>query len=89
MSLIFAYISSPPWNYDHLSTYTVFHLRLRLPNTTSQQENNYTSIYLKMSVIAVAGGTGNVGRTIVETLATSPSYRVIVLGRKVRRYSWL
>ncbi|PTB37394.1 uncharacterized protein TrAFT101_011119 [Trichoderma asperellum] len=33
-------------------------------------------------VVAVAGGTGNVGRTIVETLATSPSYKVIVLGRK-------
>ncbi|KAL6895098.1 hypothetical protein GGI43DRAFT_429204 [Trichoderma evansii] len=37
-----------------------------------------------MSVVAVAGGMGNVGRTIVESLAASPSYKVIVLGRKVR-----
>ncbi|KAM6519222.1 hypothetical protein FALCPG4_012869 [Fusarium falciforme] len=35
-----------------------------------------------MKVIAVAGGTGHVGRTIVETLAQSPSLKVIVLGRK-------
>lgn len=36
-----------------------------------------------MKIIAVAGGTGHVGRTIVETLALSPSFKVIVLGRKV------
>ncbi|KAJ4162918.1 hypothetical protein NW754_014339 [Fusarium falciforme] len=35
-----------------------------------------------MKVIAVAGGTGHVGRTIVETLAQSPSLKAIVLGRK-------
>ncbi|KAJ4320201.1 hypothetical protein N0V84_005986 [Fusarium piperis] len=35
-----------------------------------------------MKVIAVAGGTGHVGRTIVETLAQSPLFKVIVLGRK-------
>ncbi|RSL69377.1 hypothetical protein CEP53_002246 [Fusarium sp. AF-6] len=35
-----------------------------------------------MKVIAVAGGTGHVGRTIVETLAQSTSFKVIVLGRK-------
>ncbi|KAI8660270.1 NmrA domain-containing protein [Fusarium keratoplasticum] len=35
-----------------------------------------------MKVIAVAGGTGHVGRTIVETLVQSPSFKVIVLGRK-------
>ncbi|KAL6362330.1 hypothetical protein LRP88_03608 [Fusarium phalaenopsidis] len=35
-----------------------------------------------MKVIAVAGGTGHVGRTIVETLTQSPSFRIIVLGRK-------
>lgn len=37
-----------------------------------------------MSVVAVAGGTGNVGRTIVETLAQSSKHKVIVLARKVR-----
>ncbi|RFU78096.1 nmra-like family [Trichoderma arundinaceum] len=35
-----------------------------------------------MSVVAVAGGSGNVGRTIVETLAETSKYKVIVLGRK-------
>ncbi|KAK5994724.1 Oxidoreductase BOA1-like protein [Cladobotryum mycophilum] len=34
-----------------------------------------------MVVVAIAGGTGNVGRTIVETLIESAKHRVIVLGR--------
>jgi hypothetical protein len=36
-----------------------------------------------MVVVAVAGGTGNVGRAIVETLLESAKHKVIVLGRKV------
>lgn len=35
-----------------------------------------------MVVIAVAGGTGNVGRTIVEVLSESTEYKVIILARK-------
>lgn len=38
----------------------------------------------KMNVVAIAGA-GNVGRTIVETLVKSSTYKVIVLGRKVRQ----
>lgn len=38
---------------------------------------------LIMSVIAVAGGTGGVGKTIVEVLAKQPTYQVIVLTRHV------
>lgn len=34
-------------------------------------------------VIAVAGGTGSFGRTLVEELKKSPLYDVIVLARKV------
>ncbi|KAL6872507.1 hypothetical protein HDV57DRAFT_505364 [Trichoderma longibrachiatum] len=34
------------------------------------------------NVIAVAGGTGSLGRTIVDELKTSPLYSVIVLARK-------
>ncbi|KAJ5096116.1 hypothetical protein NUU61_005472 [Penicillium alfredii] len=34
-----------------------------------------------MSVIAVAGGTGGVGKTIVETLVDDPTFTVIVLSR--------
>ncbi|KAH9430055.1 hypothetical protein MCOR02_009777 [Pyricularia oryzae] len=36
-----------------------------------------------MVVVAVAGGTGGVGRTIVETLLQSPTHRTIVLTRKI------
>ncbi|KAI3032974.1 hypothetical protein CBS147353_1393 [Aspergillus niger] len=32
-----------------------------------------------MSTIAVAGGTGGIGKTIVEALLQEPKYRVIVL----------
>ncbi|EXA54749.1 hypothetical protein FOVG_02157 [Fusarium oxysporum f. sp. pisi HDV247] len=35
-----------------------------------------------MKVVAVAGGTGHVGRPIVESLAQSQSFKVLVLGRK-------
>lgn len=36
-----------------------------------------------MAVVAVAGGTGGVGKTIVERLAQESKYRVIVLSRSV------
>lgn len=36
-----------------------------------------------MVVVAVAGGSGHVGRTIVETLVEIGGHEVIVLGRKV------
>ena len=36
-----------------------------------------------MVVVAVAGGTGGVGRTIVDALKASPVHTVIVLARKV------
>jgi nucleoside-diphosphate-sugar epimerase len=37
-----------------------------------------------MPTIAVAGGTGHLGLTIVEVLKENPGCRVIVLSRKVR-----
>ena len=36
-----------------------------------------------MAVIAVVGGTGNVGRTIVDALKQDGKHKVIVLTRKV------
>ena len=39
----------------------------------------------KMTVVAVAGGTGDVGRTLVDELVASADFDVIVLARKV---SW-
>lgn len=40
-----------------------------------------------MSVIAVAGGTGGVGKTIVERLAEESKFQVIVLTRSVGCHS--
>jgi nucleoside-diphosphate-sugar epimerase len=37
-----------------------------------------------MAIVAVAGGTGDVGRTIVEALLETGKHTVFVLGRKVR-----
>lgn len=42
-----------------------------------------------MSVIAVAGGTGGVGKAIVERLVSGPNHQVIVLSRQVRLYKGL
>jgi NAD dependent epimerase/dehydratase family enzyme len=36
-----------------------------------------------MGVVAVAGGTGDVGRTITEQLAESGKHTVYILSRKV------
>jgi len=36
-----------------------------------------------MSVIAVAGGTGKVGRAIVDALVSQGKHKVIVLSRQV------
>lgn len=36
-----------------------------------------------MSVVAVAGGTGSIGRAIVDAIIAQGKYEVIVLGRNV------
>lgn len=36
-----------------------------------------------MAIVAVAGGTGGVGKTIVGQLCQSKKHRVLVLSRKV------
>lgn len=56
------------------------------PNTnlSHQDTSEYTNKYTKMSTIAVAGGTGGIGKTIVEALLQEPKYRVIVLTQSVR-----
>jgi hypothetical protein len=38
-----------------------------------------------MSVIAVAGGTGKVGRAIVEALVAEGKHKTFILSREVRR----
>jgi uncharacterized protein YbjT (DUF2867 family) len=40
-----------------------------------------------MTVIAVAGGSGGVGKTIVEQLVQEPKFQVIVLSRQVSAVS--
>jgi hypothetical protein len=42
------------------------------------------SHHFTMVTVAVAGGTGNVGRTIVDALEKSQKHDVIVLTRKVK-----
>lgn len=37
-----------------------------------------------MTVIAVAGGSGGVGKTLVERLVQEPKFKVIVLSRQVQ-----
>jgi uncharacterized protein YbjT (DUF2867 family) len=37
-----------------------------------------------MSVVAVAGGTGKLGRTIVEAIIEHGEHKVVVLARTVR-----
>jgi uncharacterized protein YbjT (DUF2867 family) len=36
-----------------------------------------------MAIIAVAGGTGNLGRAIVEALKATTSHTIYILARKV------
>ena len=38
-----------------------------------------------MSVIAVAGGTGQLGRAVVDALNATGKFTVLVLGRQVSR----
>jgi hypothetical protein len=42
-----------------------------------------TTIIIIMGIIAVAGGSGNIGRTIVDAVLATKSHEVIVLARKV------
>lgn len=46
---------------------------------------NLQFLYLniRMSVLAVAGGTGGVGRTIVDELVAQGKHKIIILSRKV------
>ena len=36
-----------------------------------------------MSVIAVAGGTGSIGRAVVEAILEQQKYKLVILARKV------
>jgi uncharacterized protein YbjT (DUF2867 family) len=39
-----------------------------------------------MITVAIAGGTGGIGKTIVEELARQNKYKIVVLSRKVSHY---
>ena len=39
-----------------------------------------------MVVVALIGGTGNVGKTLVDALKASEKHKVIVFGRKVWQF---
>ncbi|KAF9872126.1 glycoside hydrolase [Colletotrichum karsti] len=64
--------------------------RVNTPSSISQQNDIKkfiflfnSNIFVTMVVVAVAGGTGSVGKTIVEQLQLSQKHEVIVLGRKI------
>ncbi|KAL7947577.1 hypothetical protein V8C42DRAFT_318153 [Trichoderma barbatum] len=58
-------------------------IAIKAESTPSQVTTQRTSTFSIMSkVIAVAGGTGSFGRTLVEELKKSPLYDIIVLARK-------
>lgn len=38
------------------------------------------------TTIAIAGGTGNIGKTISDALVAAAKYKVIVLAREVKTY---
>jgi len=52
-----------------------------LPSISSLKQSNLV-VLAKMVVVAVAGGVGHVGRTIVEVLSESTKHDVIILARK-------
>lgn len=52
--------------------------------STLPHQINQLSIHIpKMGIIAVAGGTGSVGRTIVDALVARATHKVIILSRTV------
>lgn len=55
---------------------------LEVPGAKAEFEGRFGGI---MTVIAVAGATGGVGKTIVERLVQEPKYQVIVLSRSFRQ----
>jgi short-subunit dehydrogenase len=49
----------------------------------------YTIITISLSVmitVAIAGGTGGIGKTIVEELASVKKYNIVVLSRTVSHF---
>lgn len=49
--------------------------------------SNLIFIFTKMVVVAIAGGSGGLGRTLVEGIQARGKHEVIVLSRKVCRPS--
>lgn len=57
------------------STITIF-INLASPSPPS----------IMSTTIAIAGGTGNIGKTISDALVAAAKYKVIVLAREVKTY---
>lgn len=68
------------WSFHYYTSNT----KLNLRGSGAEAEFN-GRVEGVMTVIAVAGGTGGVGKTIVESLVQEPKYQVVVLSRNVRR----
>lgn len=48
-----------------------------------RSDSNCSSLAVDMTVVAVAGGTGGIGKTIIEQLVLSGKHEVLVLSRHV------
>lgn len=60
----------------------------REPKDTLQtaRPSSYIQV-LNMVVVAVAGGTGDVGRTMIEELKKAPKFKIVLLTRQVSCFS--
>jgi hypothetical protein len=51
-----------------------------------KQLETFLPVSIMSTTIAIAGGTGNIGKTISDALVAAAKYKVIVLARKVRKF---
>lgn len=76
----------PIYSLLHVSSLAVFKVTSIFEIRKDLIRSN-TSLFISMGVVAVAGGSGAVGRTIVEAFISHGKHEVIVLSRTVRRPS--
>lgn len=57
---------------------------LKLENSIFIQLEAFLPLSIMPTTIAIAGGAGNVGRTISDALVAAAEYKVIVLAREVK-----
>jgi FlaA1/EpsC-like NDP-sugar epimerase len=70
-----------------LSTFLQYDVSLDCRSSSQREDNiRHWVLVSTMAVIAVAGGTGGVGKTLVERLSQESNVRLIVLTRSVSSF---